>query len=117
MAIYSWPGNIRELENVIGNTCMMVDGKVIDLRDLPESVRGQSGDVAGQDEIEMSLQELQKRHVMRVLEHVGGNKSQAAEMLGISRATIYQLLADTKAEAEIAILGHSNKMSGRQPIS
>jgi DNA-binding protein Fis len=46
----------------------------------------------------MSLQELQKRHVLRVLEHVGGNKSQAAEMLGISRATIYQLLADAKGQ-------------------
>jgi DNA-binding protein Fis len=44
----------------------------------------------------MSVQELQKRHVMRVLEHVGGNKSQASEILGISRATIYQLLADAK---------------------
>jgi regulatory Fis family protein len=40
---------------------------------------------------------------MRVLEHVGGNKSQAAEILGISRATIYQLLADAEAETEIAI--------------
>jgi DNA-binding NtrC family response regulator len=109
MAIYSWPGNIRELENVIGNACMMVDGKVIDIRDLPGSVLGQSGDVAGQDEIMMSLQELQKRHVMRVLEHVGGNKSQAAEMLGISRATIYQLLADAKAETEIAALGRNAK--------
>jgi DNA-binding NtrC family response regulator len=97
MAIYPWPGNIRELENVIGNACMMVDGTVIDIRDLPEPVRGQSGGVAAQDEIMMPLQELQKRHVMRVLEHVGGNKSQAAEMLGISRATIYQLLADAKA--------------------
>jgi DNA-binding NtrC family response regulator len=109
MAIYSWPGNIRELENVIGNACMMVDGQVIDIRDLPEPVRGQAQDVDGQDEIMMSLQELQKRHVMRVLEHVGGNKSQAAEMLGISRATIYQLLADAKAETEIAILGRNEK--------
>jgi transcriptional regulator of acetoin/glycerol metabolism len=99
MAIYSWPGNIRELENVIGNACMMADGPVIDIGDLPEPVRGQSGDVTGQDEILMSVQELQKRHVMRVLEHVGGNKSQAAEILGISRATIYQLLADAKVSS------------------
>jgi DNA-binding NtrC family response regulator len=109
MAIYSWPGNIRELENVIGNACMMVDGKVIDIRDLPGPVRGQSGDMAEQDEVMMSLQELQKRHVMRVLEHVGGNKSQAAELLGISRATIYQLLADAKTEREIAVLGRNEK--------
>jgi DNA-binding NtrC family response regulator len=96
MAIYSWPGNIRELENVIGNACMMVDGTVIDIGDLPEPVRGQSGDAAGEDDVLMSVQELQKRHVMRVLEHVGGNKTQAAEILGISRATIYQFLANAK---------------------
>jgi transcriptional regulator of acetoin/glycerol metabolism len=98
MAMYSWPGNIRELENVIGNACMMVDGSVIDIGDLPEPVRGQSEGTAGQDELLMSVQEIQKRHVMRVLAHVGGNKSQAAEILGISRATIYQLLAQNKAE-------------------
>lgn len=100
MAIYSWPGNIRELENVIGNACMMVDGTVIDIGDLPEPVRGQSGELSGQDEILISMQDLQKRHMMRVLEHVSGNKSQAAEILGISRATIYQLLADAKVGNE-----------------
>src|ERR1700691_5892877 len=73
MAIYSWAGNIRELENGVGNACMMVDGTVIDIGDLPEPVRGQAGEVTGPDEILMSLQALQKRHVMRVLEHVGGN--------------------------------------------
>jgi DNA-binding NtrC family response regulator len=44
----------------------------------------------------MSLDELQKRHTIRVLARVGGNKSQAAEILGISRATIYQLLAQAR---------------------
>jgi DNA-binding NtrC family response regulator len=100
MAIYPWPGNIRELENVIGNACMMVDGPVIDIGDLPEPVRGQSAALAGGDEYLTPLHEVQRRHVMRVLEHVGGNKSQAAEILGISRATVYQLLSQTKAETE-----------------
>ncbi len=100
MAIYPWPGNIRELENVIGNACMMADGPVIDIGDLPEPVRGQSGDVPGGDESLTSLHEIQRRHVMRVLEHVGGNKSQAAEILGISRATVYQLLSQTRTETE-----------------
>jgi DNA-binding NtrC family response regulator len=96
LAMYSWPGNVRELENVIGNACMMVDGVVIDVRDLPESIRGQSRDAAAPDDGMISLDELQKRHMIRVLERVGGNKSQAAEILGISRATIYQLLAQTR---------------------
>lgn len=99
MAVYSWPGNVRELENVIGNACMMVDGPVIDITDLPEPVRGQSEAAAAPDDALIPLQEMQKRHIMRVLEQVGGNKSQAAEILGISRATIYQMLAQTKAES------------------
>jgi transcriptional regulator with PAS, ATPase and Fis domain len=96
LAAYSWPGNVRELENVIGNACMMVQGPVIDINDLPEPVRGQSEDFAQYDDRLVPLHELQRRHVMRVLDHVGGNKSQAAEILGISRATIYQLLAAAK---------------------
>ena len=96
MAMYSWPGNVRELQNVIGNACMMVDGIVIDVRDLPEPIRLQSRELSAPDETMISLEELQKRHTMKVLERVGGNKSQAAEILGISRATIYQLLAQTR---------------------
>jgi DNA-binding NtrC family response regulator len=99
LAMYSWPGNVRELENIIGNACMMVDGIVIDVRDLPESIRGQSREMVLQDESMLSLQELQKRHMIRVLERVGGNKSQAAEILGVSRATIYQLLAQARPES------------------
>jgi two-component system, NtrC family, response regulator HydG len=96
LAMYSWPGNVRELENVIGNACMMVDGIVIDVRDLPESIRGQSSELPAEDETMISLDELQKRHMIRVLERVGGNKSQAAEILGVSRATIYQLLGQVR---------------------
>jgi DNA-binding NtrC family response regulator len=92
MAAYPWPGNIRELENVIGNACMMADGPVIDIRDLPETLREVSPEVI-QDDSFASLEEMQKRHVLRVLEHVDGNKTRAAEILGIGRATIYQLLS------------------------
>jgi len=69
---------------------------VIDVRDLPEPIRLQSRELSAPDETMISLEELQKRHTMKVLERVGGNKSQAAEILGISRATIYQLLAQTR---------------------
>jgi DNA-binding NtrC family response regulator len=97
MATYPWPGNIRELESVIGNACMMVDGKFIDTRDLPERLRTPvSGDSV--DESLLSLDEVQRRHVMRVLDRVGGNKARAAEILGLGRATIYQLLSRIKLE-------------------
>jgi DNA-binding NtrC family response regulator len=98
LMIYPWPGNVRELESVIGHACMMADGKFLDLGDLPERIRSQSGDQSPIDEAFFSLEELQRRHVMRVLERVGGNKARAAEILGIGRATIYQLLSRMKLE-------------------
>jgi DNA-binding NtrC family response regulator len=98
LATYPWPGNIRELENVIGNACMMVDGTLIDIGDLPERFRGPLTSEALMDDKFLSLEEVERRHVIQVLEGVGGNKVRAAEILGISRATIYQLLSKMKLE-------------------
>ena len=98
LATYPWPGNIRELENVIGNACMMVDGTLIDIDDLPERFRGPLTSEALMDDKFLSLEEVERRHVIQVLEGVGGNKVRAAEILGISRATIYQLLSKMKLQ-------------------
>ena len=97
MASYPWPGNVRELENVIGNGCMMTDSKFLDLHDLPERIRSQSIDQFT-DEALFSLEEVQRRHVMRVLERVGGNKARAAGILGVGRASIYKLLSRMRLE-------------------
>jgi two-component system, NtrC family, response regulator HydG len=99
LAAYPWPGNVRELENVIGNACMMASGNLIDVSDLPERLRGPVLHSLAADDTLISLEELQHRHILRVLEAVGGNKARAAEILGIGRATIYQLLSKKKAEA------------------
>ena len=98
LATYPWPGNVRELENVIGNACMMADGTLIDIDDLPERFRGPLTAEALMDDRFLSLEEVQRRHVIQVLEGVGGNKARAAEILGIGRATIYQLLSKMKLE-------------------
>jgi DNA-binding NtrC family response regulator len=98
MATYPWPGNIRELENVVGNACMMAEGKFIDTNDLPERLRAPFTGESAIDEDLLSLDEVQRRHVMRVLERVGGNKARAAEILGLGRATIYQILSRMKIE-------------------
>jgi DNA-binding NtrC family response regulator len=100
MAAYPWPGNIRELENVIGNACMMVDGPLIDVDDLPENLRAPLSDDASTDETFLTLDELQNRHILRVLQAVGGSKPRAAEILGIGRATIYQILSRMKLKEE-----------------
>jgi DNA-binding NtrC family response regulator len=100
LATYPWPGNVRELENVIANACMMADGNLIDIADLPERFRGAMTDAGGVSDDFLSLEEMQRRHIIRVLEGVGGNKARAAEVLGIGRATIYQLLSRMKADEE-----------------
>jgi DNA-binding NtrC family response regulator len=98
MAAYSWPGNIRELENVIGSACMMAEGSLVDIGDLPESLRGPINSDRATDETFLSLDELQRRHILRVLQAVGGHKAKAAEILGIGRATIYQMLSKMKID-------------------
>lgn len=93
MAAYSWPGNVRQLENVIGSVCMMADGPLLDLDDLPKDVRDFESTPLSEDAGFLSLEELQRRHVVRVLECVGGNKARAAEILGVGRNTIYHFLS------------------------
>jgi DNA-binding NtrC family response regulator len=89
---YSWPGNVRELENVIGHACMMTESDVIDVRDLPDRIRNLRPTENAESEVEMSLDRLARLHAHRVLAHVGGNKVRAAEILGISRTYLYELL-------------------------
>ena len=98
LAAYPWPGNVRELENVIGHACMMADRPLLDLDDLPERCRAPVGRDRSLDERFLPLEEIQRRHVLRVLQSVGGNKARAAEVLGIGRATIYQILSKMKLE-------------------
>jgi DNA-binding NtrC family response regulator len=93
LASYSWPGNVRELENVIGNAAMMAEGSTIDLNDLPENVTSLATSEADEDQKLISLEEVQTRYLIKVLKQVGGNKARAAEILGVSRTTVYEMLA------------------------
>jgi DNA-binding NtrC family response regulator len=108
---YSWPGNVRELENVIGNAAMMAQGERIDVLDLPERLRASMCSPGAQEEELDSLEEAGRRHVRKVLGAVNGNKAKAAEVLGISRATLYRLLSGEKADGG----GKSKFSSAGQP--
>jgi DNA-binding NtrC family response regulator len=105
LARHSWPGNVRELENVIGSACMMADGEFVDVRDLPPSfqrvvVAAPSVAVAAATAADggglelLSLEQLSQRHARAVVEHFAGNKSKAAEVLGVTRSTLYRLLGE-----------------------
>ncbi len=100
LASYSWPGNVRELENAVGHACMMTEGEYVDVSDLPDYLRqAPRRHLNSEGDALLSLEEVQRRHALRVLTQVQGNKARAAEILGISRATLYRLLAEGGAEA------------------
>jgi two-component system, NtrC family, response regulator HydG len=95
---YFWPGNVRELQNVIGHACMMASTELIDIPDLPEYLHSRQSAHEGQGLL--TLEEVDKRHVQWTLTQVGGNKQEAAEILGISRATIYRILSEKEGAGE-----------------
>jgi DNA-binding NtrC family response regulator len=90
LARYPWPGNVRELENVIGNACMMVESDFIDVNDLPPAVR--KGTFTPSDEELVTMEEMQRKYALRVLNKVGDDKTRAAAILGIARSTLYNIL-------------------------
>ena len=92
LARYSWPGNVRELENVIGHACMMAESDVVDIRDLPEGIQNQNPTAAVEASELQSIDHLVRVHAQRVLDQVNGNKVRAAEILGISRTYLYELI-------------------------
>jgi two-component system, NtrC family, response regulator AtoC len=88
---YHWPGNVRELENVIERTVSLAPGPLLMPDDLPEAVRKAAPAPAGGDESLLSLDNMEKRHLARVLRETGGNKVRAAKILGIDRRTLYRM--------------------------
>lgn len=108
---YEWPGNVREMENVIGSACMMAHGSVIDLGDLPDEIRARN--IAEPEMPEtlvelgtdndapvMTLEQMERRYALQVLARYKGNKARTAEALGIGRATLYRILSGVKPETE-----------------
>jgi DNA-binding NtrC family response regulator len=91
---HSWPGNVRELENVISSACITATGDFIDLVDLPEHLQQSHVPraAAGGDWQPLSLEEVRKIHIQRVLEMCQGNRLRAAHILGIGRTSLYRYL-------------------------
>jgi DNA-binding NtrC family response regulator len=88
---YRWPGNVRELIHTVQQSIVLTDRDVIEPEDLPAAVTlaADSTDSTGETP---SLREMQRRYVLSVMESVGGNRAQAARILGISERTLYRLL-------------------------
>lgn len=90
---YNWPGNIRELENVIQRLVVMTDGDLIEVPDLPELCRFSALRKTG---FGRTLAEVEAEYISNVLAEVDGNKTQAAEILGIDRKTLREKLKKAK---------------------
>jgi two-component system response regulator HydG len=93
---YSWPGNVRELQNCVERAVALAQFDDILVEDLPEKIRTYHHShvvVAGEDPSELvSMEELERRYIHRVLEAAGGNKTLAARILGFDRTTLYRKL-------------------------
>jgi two-component system response regulator HydG len=93
---YAWPGNVRELSNCIERAVALARFQEIVVEDLPERIRDYRRShvlVAGDDPAELvTLEEVERRYILRVVEAVGGNKSLAAQTLGLHRKTLYRKL-------------------------
>ncbi|MDE3155697.1 MAG: sigma-54-dependent Fis family transcriptional regulator [Acidobacteriota bacterium] len=92
LTVYPWPGNVRELENTIERLVLFSRGSTIDAEDLPPAFRHAAPALEPQLFRDLpSLDELERRYLVHVLEHAGGNRTRAAEILGIDRRTLYRM--------------------------
>jgi len=89
---YDWPGNVRELENAIERAVIIAQGRMIGVDDLPHAVRGADASKTIELEIGATIDEAEKRMIIQTLAYTGGDRSRAAEVLGIGRKTLYRKL-------------------------
>ncbi len=96
---YDWPGNVRELENVVERAFVLSANGLITPEDLPAKFRAMER-VRTVDGLP-SLEEIKRRHVLSVLKTVEGNKTRAAQILGVDRKTLYRMMRNWRTEISV----------------
>jgi transcriptional regulator with GAF, ATPase, and Fis domain len=111
ISIYRWPGNVRELKNVIERAVVLTRGDVIDVEDLTLTKLSTAGDT--QDVVPtpgvfeaISLDEVERRHILATLQATGWNKSQTANILGIERSTLDRKIRRYELDGQFPYRGH-----------
>ncbi|MET0388824.1 MAG: sigma-54 dependent transcriptional regulator, partial [Polyangiales bacterium] len=93
---YDWPGNVRELENCVERAVALARFDHLTVEDLPEKIRAYRADrfVMAANEVDeiLSLDEIERRYIIRVIKLLNGNKARAAQLLGLDRRTLYRKL-------------------------
>lgn len=88
---YNWPGNIRELKNVVERAIILSEKETLSINDFPTAIREQP---AGVSEHKMELALIEKQHIQKVLKFTNGNKTKTAELLGIGLTTLYRKITE-----------------------
>ena len=99
---YHWPGNVRELENVIERSVTLAPGDTVTVEALPATIREANGEgrlIEEGIERSLSMEEVERLYIKRILEKTRGNKLQAAQILGIDRKTLYRKLGEMERSA------------------
>jgi len=101
---YRWPGNIRELKNLVERIVLLESAEELRAEHLPRAVREAEAEALLHDEVYRPepIAAVELRHILRTLEYTGGNKSQAARLLGISRQTLREKLKQATPVAAAA---------------
>ena len=93
LAAYPWPGNVRELANVIERAAILSSGAVILPEHLPEKIRAQAPPAPPRDDAQsLSVEAAERRAIREALRQTGGNRTEAAKLLGLSRRTLFYRL-------------------------
>jgi DNA-binding NtrC family response regulator len=92
LSTYSWPGNVRELENTVERLVLFSRGSSVDVSDLPAVFLGAAPEIGERLFAGLPpLDEVERRYLLHVLEAVGGNRTKAADVMGIDRRTLYRM--------------------------
>lgn len=90
-----WKGNVRELDNVLEHTMIMADGEWITLKDLPRSLlEGKEKTAPFTYNLKEAARQFEKQHIIRVLDHVGQDRKEAARLLDISLSSLYRKIEE-----------------------
>ena len=93
---YDWPGNVRELRSAMEHAVVLCRGEAIGLKDLPADARGEGmpalGGPGGKPAPALTVTEAEKQLIVRALKEAGGNRTEAARKIGVSRRTLHRKL-------------------------